>query len=101
MRNPILPAILLLPLLVPLAPAWGQDSARGAQAKSPETSTQGGESSTIPAKGGSDLSEDAVGGRGAAMEGSGVEGSKGAAGGVVDGNPNCPGGKSVEARCRN
>lgn len=61
----------------------------------------GPSSATIPSTGGSDVSEDAIGGRGAAMEGQGVEGAKGAPGGAEDGANRCPPGQSVDARCRN
>ena len=99
MRKELLLAALAIVLMTPVD-GWAQASSAG-QSTAGGSNASGADGSNIPTTGGSDLSEDAIGGRGAAMEGSGVEGSQGAPGGAAEGNPDCPPGKSVEARCRN
>jgi hypothetical protein len=97
MRNLLLP-IIVMGLLTPIS-GWAQSSQQAPGTGTGSTRSQA--AGNIPTTGGSDVSEDAIGGRGAAMEGSGVEGSQGAPGGATDGNPSCPPGAAVDTRCRN
>ena len=98
MRTELLLSMLVMALM---APVDGQAQPASPGQAAGGSSTSAADGGNIPTRGGSDVSEDAIGGRGAAMEGSGVEGSQGAPGGASDGNPNCPPGAAVDARCRN
>lgn len=73
----------------------------GAAALAQDRPSGNGNAGTAADAPASDLSEDAIGGRGAAREGAGVEGAQGAPGGADQaGGPDCPPAASTEDRCR-